>query len=85
MPLGGHLREAGPDGKSLMDLLRDRGSSQAEITRRLEAVAARLRSEQRGALPSVRSLARKHRIPLERVREQQDEIDVLTGKRFEED
>jgi len=84
-PLGDHLRQAGPEGTSLLDMLCSRTTSQADITRRLEAIARRLTAEQRAIPASVRSMATKHGIPLEKVKDRQDEFDVLTGKRFHED
>ena len=84
-PLGRHLREAGPEGTSVLDMLCSRTIGQVEITRRLEAVARRLEAGQRTAQASVRAMATKHGIPLEKVRDRQDEFDVLTGKRFPED
>lgn len=83
-PLGRALTEVGSDGRSILEILRRPDTPQALVVERFRgivSVRARAQTAPRQVRKSLVQLAREHGIDTERVKEQNDAIDILTGKR----
>src|SRR3989338_2117173 len=81
-PLGVFVRQADRTGHSLVDILSNEPIDQEDVFRRLSALHRKLTvvSRQR---KSVRESALKHGMDISQLKDQQDAIDWLTGKRPE--
>jgi|LSQX01.2.fsa_nt_gb transcriptional regulator with XRE-family HTH domain len=86
-PLGSALHEADEAGTTLFHLLRNPTLSTTRARNRLNAIAqARKSAEQQASSKrpnlTLRDLAKKHGIDLDAAADQQDELDLETGKRI---
>jgi len=84
-PLGKALHHVDTEGRSLFDLLREAPIPKSTIVDRLRVIAQAAKTAPQTSPTSVRELARKHNIDLNRVVDNQDVIDLETGKRIDAD
>ena len=86
-PLGSALHEADEDGATVFHLLRNPLLPESLLRKRLNALAQTRKSIEQEASSTrpkatLRDLAKKHGIDIERVADQQEELDLETGKRI---
>jgi len=84
-PIGQAIREMDEEGRTIIDYMKEDIIPQTLIISRFRSIAQA--AERKAALrkPSIRELADKHGIDLNKVRDQQDQIDIITGKRVSVD
>jgi transcriptional regulator with XRE-family HTH domain len=84
-PLGKELTEVAPDGHTILDFLLQSEIPRALVVERFRAIARAKGSRQTVAPQGKKSLAQiaqEHGIDMTRVSEQNDQIDIVTGKRI---
>ena len=83
-PVGKSVREMGPSEQSILDVLKQDTIQEDDVMQRFHAVAS-ARTADQPKQKSIREVAAQHDFDLSRVREQRDNLDVLTGKRPHQD
>jgi len=81
LPVGDFIREPGPDGVSLLDLLREDEVQQSEILRRLENAASEGLAPRRRSKSVLTRFYEKHGMERAEEPKQREILDILTGKR----
>ncbi len=84
-PLGKELTEVASDGHTILEFLLQSEIPRALVVERFRAIAREKRRRQTVVPPektSLSQIAREHGIDMTRVSEQNDQIDIVTGKRI---
>ena len=84
-PVGKAIREIGLNGTSMLDVLKDDPIDESDVMRRLKSIAADPAKSKLGSRRSFREIAKQRGLDLSEVSEQQDMLDVVTGKRLHQD
>ncbi len=84
-PIGQAIRETDDAGRTIVDYMREDAIPADLIRSRFRLIAQAAKQQAAGRKPSVRDLAEKHGIDLSKLRDQQDQIDIITGKRVSMD
>ena len=82
LPVGDFIREPGPDGVSVLDLLREDEIPQSVIVQRLEGALNEGLAPRRKSKSILRRLYEQHGVELPEDPKQREIIDILTGKRM---